>query len=141
MNQHFNTHFNTIDWSRSLLCFLNSYLCFQLHWLDADILCLQEVDSFYFPYLVNELGNRGYQGIFKDHNEGMQSHGLAMFYKTKKFTMKESNTYGFNDMLGKMCDLNQFKDSNQHNQRFAQYTTLEERQTGKQMAIGLFCCI
>lgn len=111
---------------------------FQLKWLDADIVCFQEVDPFYFPHLVHELGNHGYQGVFKRHFEDTDnSDGVATFFKTKKFTMLESKTYGFNELLGQFCDLNQFKDSNKPNQRFTLYTILQDAQTGKKVAIGL----
>lgn len=112
-----------------------------MKWLDADIICLQEVDPFYFPHLVKELSVLGYQGIFKRHREDLGSDGLATFYKSKVFKMKESRTYGFNELFGKISDLSQYKTSNRHNQRSAQYTMLQEAESGKQIAVGLLASL
>ncbi len=113
------------------------YAAFQLSWLDGDIVCLQEVDPFYFPYLMEELDRLGYDGLFKQHDT---EHGLATFYKTAKFEAKSSHVYGFTELLGEMNDAeNQLKESNRHNQRYAQYTTLKELQTGKDVVIGWSC--
>lgn len=54
------------------------FYIFQLYWLDADVICLQEVDPFYFPHLVKSLAIRGYQGLFQPHTS--IEDGVAMFF-------------------------------------------------------------
>ncbi|XP_028408033.1 glucose-repressible alcohol dehydrogenase transcriptional effector-like isoform X1 [Dendronephthya gigantea] len=109
----------------------------ELLWLDGDIVCLQEVDAPYFPFLLEELGSDGYEGIYKQHDT---THGLATFYKRTRFEMKSSNVYGFTELLGDLGDVeNQLKESNKHNQRYAQYTTLQDLQSGKEVVIVNAC--
>lgn len=116
-----------------------SYAAFQLLWLDGDIVCLQEVDQFYFPFLLEELGGHGYDGIYKQHDT---EHGLATFYKRTRFEMKSSEVYGFTELLGDLGDVeNLLKESNTHNQRYAQYTTLQDLHSGKEVVIGLSCIL
>ena len=93
------------------------------------------MDAFYFPCLVEELGSLGYHGVYKAHSE---AHGLATFYKTAKFDMKSSDVYGFTELLGELNDA-ELKECNKHNQRYAQYTTLTDLQTGKEVVIGWSC--
>ena len=104
--------------------------------MEPDIISLQEVDPFYFEILPKELGFRDFQGHFQAHTPG--SHGLATFYNTKKFKLGKMMTYGFNEILGSMYNLSQFKNSNRHNQRIAQFTMLIVLETGKSLAIGMF---
>jgi hypothetical protein len=87
---------------------------------------------------MEELGGRGYHGVYKAHIS--ENHGLATFYKTARFHMKSSEAYGFTELLGELNDA-EFKESNKHNQRYAQYTTLTELQTGKELVIGWSTCI
>jgi exonuclease III len=113
------------------------YAAFQLSWLDGDIVCLQEVDPLYFPYLLAELDSLGYHGVYKQHDS---IHGVATFYKRAKFYMKSSDVYGFAELLGELGDAeNQLKDANRHNQRYALYTTLQDLQSGKEVVIGWSC--
>ena len=110
---------------------------FQLSWLDGDIVCLQEVDPFYFPYLVEELDTLGYDGVYKAHDS---EHGLATFYKRAKFEMKSSEAFGFTELLEELTDVEpQFRESNKRHQRYAQYTTMNDLKTGKEVVIGLLC--
>ena len=100
-------------------------------------MCLQEVDPFYFPFLLDELDRLGYHGVYKEHDS---THGLATFYNRVKFEMTSSETHGFTELLGELNDSDsQFKESNRHNQRYAQYTTLKDLQTGMEVIIGWSC--
>lgn len=107
---------------------------FQLHWLDADVVCLQEVDPFYFPHLVEEQTKHGYEGMFQPHTT--HGDGVATFFKTSKFQLKNYEVFGFNEMLGEVVTLDNFENGNKHNQRFAQYTVLQDLNSGKEVVIG-----
>ena len=102
--------------------------------MDADVVCLQEVDSSYFPHLVKELSARGYEGMFECHTSG--SDGVATFYKTDKFLLKNYEVFGFNEMLGEVVDLEKFENKNEHNQRLAQYAQLQDLKSEKELVIG-----
>ena len=102
--------------------------------MNADVVCLQEVDPFYFPHLVKELSAWGYEGMFEPHLS--RADGLATFYKTDKFQLKNYEVFGFNEMLGEVVDLEKFEDKNKHNQRLAQYTRLQDLKSEKELVIG-----
>ncbi len=58
----------------------------QITAMDADILCLQEVQGDHFkPYYKQDLGKLGYAGIFKQRTGGKVD-GCAIFYKSAKVT-------------------------------------------------------
>lgn len=129
-------------WWQSLSCFsLNGVPGFirisllQLHWLDADVFCLQEVDPFYFPHLLKELAICGYDGMFQEHTS--RSDGVAMFFKKDKFYLKNYEVFGFNEILGEVVELDKFKNRNAHNQRLAQYVLLQDVKSEKEVAIGM----
>ena len=50
--------------------------------LDADVFCLQEVET--YRYWNEELQKYGYQGIYKSRENGKPD-GCAIFYKEKKY--------------------------------------------------------
>ena len=52
--------------------------------LDADILCLQEVDN-YDKFWVRELSRFGYSGTYKQRNSDSKLDGCATFYRASKF--------------------------------------------------------
>jgi len=52
--------------------------------LDADILCLQEVDN-YSHFWVKELQHLGYTGCYKQRNADSKNDGCATFFRTEKF--------------------------------------------------------
>ncbi len=52
--------------------------------LDADVLCLQEVDN-YDKFWLRELSKNGYMGIYKQRNSDSKLDGCATFYRTSKF--------------------------------------------------------
>ena len=108
---------------------------FQLCWLDADIVCLQEVDAFYFPHLVNSLATRGYQGLFQPHTS--KDDGVATFFKTDMFQLNDYKVFGFNEKLDAIIELDKFENRNEHNQRFGQYTVLKDLKSGKEVVIGM----
>lgn len=105
----------------------------ELHWLASDVICLQEVDPFYFPHLVKELGTHGYQGMFQSHTS--RGDGVATFFRKDKLQLTEYGVFGFNELLGQVIELDKFENENKHNQRLAQYTTLKDRKTGKEVVI------
>ena len=115
---------------------------FQLEWLEADVICLQEVDPFYFHCLLEGLGPLGYDGVFERHRENLlDDDGLATFFKTEKFVMKCSKSYRFNEMLAKICDRSHFKNLNEHNQKVAQYVMLQEVKSGKHLVLGVYLVV
>ena len=102
--------------------------------MEPDLITLQEVDEYYFPILVEQLGRRSFKGHFKLHRPG--TNGLATFYNTKRFKLEKEMSYGFNEILGKMYNLSQFKNS-RHNQRIVQFTMLTSLKTGKPLVVGM----
>ena len=52
--------------------------------LDADILCLQEVDN-YEKFWLKELSRFGYSGTYKQRNSDSKLDGCATFYRATKF--------------------------------------------------------
>jgi mRNA deadenylase 3'-5' endonuclease subunit Ccr4 len=52
--------------------------------LDADILCLQEVDN-YDKFWLRELSRFGYSGTYKQRNSDSKLDGCATFYRASKF--------------------------------------------------------
>ena len=108
-----------------------------MHWLDADVVCLQEVDPFYFPYLVKSLATRGYQGFFQPHISKDDADGVATFFKTDTFQLNDYKVFGFNEKLDEMVELDKFENRNEHNQRVGQYTVLKDLKSGKEVVIGM----
>ena len=103
--------------------------------MEPDLITLQEVDEYYFPILVEQLGRRDFKGHFQTHRPG--TNGLATFYNTKRFQLEKAISYGFNEILGKMYNLSQFKNSNFYNQRIVQFTMLTSLETGKPLVVGM----
>ena len=93
------------------------------------------MDEYYFPILVEQLGRRNFKGHFKSHH--LRLNGLATFYNTKKFKLEKAMSYGFNEILSKMYNLSQFKNSNFYNQRIVQFTMLTSLKTGKPLVVGM----
>ncbi|XP_028407906.1 glucose-repressible alcohol dehydrogenase transcriptional effector-like [Dendronephthya gigantea] len=114
-------------------CVRHTQLVKELHWLDADVVCLQEVDPFYFPHLLEDLTVHGYEGMFQPHTTG--GDGVATFFKTNKFQLKNYEVFGFNEILGEVVALDNFDHRNEHNQRLAQYTVLQDLNSGKEVVI------
>lgn len=54
--------------------------------LDADILCLQEVDHFE-SFLLPELRSRGYDGRYKRRNGPTKRDGCATFWRSDKLVL------------------------------------------------------
>ena len=102
--------------------------------MDADVFCLQEVDPFYFPHLLKELECRGYAGMFQAH--ASRQDGVATFYKTSKFQLKNYEVFGFNEMLSEVINLDKLENRNEHNQRQGQYTHLQDVKSQKELFIG-----
>ena len=112
---------------------------FQLRWLDADVVCLQEVDPSYFPHLVKELATCGYEGMLQAHSRPCDD-GVATFFKTDKFQLKDYEVFGFNEMLGEVIQLDQFENRNDHNERQGQYTVLQDLKSGNEIVVGREWC-
>ncbi|KAJ3182882.1 Glucose-repressible alcohol dehydrogenase transcriptional effector [Gaertneriomyces sp. JEL0708] len=68
----------------------------------GDVVCLQELTPETFSsYFAPSLHAVGYRGIFKAKNRpGLTSpDGTAMFYNTRKLVMKQSQAFGFADLV------------------------------------------
>ena len=55
--------------------------------LNADVLCLQEVQSDHFQTLLKDLAHAGYYGVYKQRTN-RKPDGCATFFKTGKVTSK-----------------------------------------------------
>ena len=96
---------------------------------------MQEVESAYFSVLKEELGEWGFDGVHVLHYEGQN--GLATFYNTKRFKIKESVPFNFNELLEKLFKLSQFPENNKYNQRVVVFSHLVDIKTGKSLVIGI----
>ena len=65
--------------------------------LDADILCLQEVDK-YERFWVQELGHLGYTGCYKRRNTDSKNDGCATFFKSDKFAKVSVDSIEFDEL-------------------------------------------
>uniref|UniRef100_A0A914WA32 Endonuclease/exonuclease/phosphatase domain-containing protein n=1 Tax=Plectus sambesii TaxID=2011161 RepID=A0A914WA32_9BILA len=88
---HLSDKQHLLDWS-----YRSALLREELPMLDADILCLQEVqndhyDDFYVP-LMSQLG---YEGCFKKRT-GEKVDGCATFWRTSKFQMQDYRWIEYN---------------------------------------------
>ena len=75
------TDAEVLDWHRRKKAILDV-----LDGLDADVLCLQEVDHFE-SFLLPELRKRGYAGRFKKRNGPRKRDGCATFWREDKFRL------------------------------------------------------
>lgn len=75
----------------------------ELQWLNGDILCLQEVDTWYFPILQECLESFGYEGIFAEKTMNVKE-GLALFYKKGLFQLERSTRIVLHDLIADACD-------------------------------------
>lgn len=80
-----------LDWSSR-----RERLIEHLFSLNADILCLQEVESSAFDEIYPILKHKGYLGIFGRKGFGRLD-GCATFFRTKKFDFQGGNTVIFSD--------------------------------------------
>lgn len=64
--------------------------------LNADVLCLQEVEGSAFDELFPVLKHRGYQGIFGRKGFG-RIDGCATFFRSREFEFQGGNTVIFSD--------------------------------------------
>jgi len=79
-----NTDRSVLDWDerkKALISVLDA--------LDADILCLQEVDH-YHSFLLPTLRARGYDGRYKRRNGPNKRDGCATFWRTSKLALVQA---------------------------------------------------
>jgi hypothetical protein len=79
-----NTDRSVLDWDerkKALISVLDA--------LDADILCLQEVDH-YHSFLLPSLRARGYDGRYKRRNGPNKRDGCATFWRTSKLALVQA---------------------------------------------------
>ncbi|KAL3881673.1 hypothetical protein ACJMK2_028083 [Sinanodonta woodiana] len=71
----------------------------ELHYLDGDVICLQEVSpEFFNDKLYPRLTSIGYDGFFQKRTNDFYHEGEATFYKTARFTHIASQKYGLKDL-------------------------------------------
>ncbi|KAL0276989.1 UNVERIFIED_CONTAM: hypothetical protein PYX00_004431 [Menopon gallinae] len=67
----------------------------ELALLNADVLCLQEVDSYLVESFYDSfLNEKGYQGVYKRRTHG-KIDGCAIYFKSDKFNLVESSKVEF----------------------------------------------
>ncbi|XP_039275510.1 protein angel homolog 2 isoform X2 [Nilaparvata lugens] len=70
--------------------------------IDADIICLQEVEAGHIPF-YNELEKCGYKGIHKKRT-GDKNDGCAIYFKTARFTLIDYTTVEFQQPEASVLD-------------------------------------
>ncbi|XP_060577975.1 myb-like protein X isoform X2 [Ruditapes philippinarum] len=74
----------------------------ELKYLDSDIVCLQEVGpQFFNDQLLPSMKSLGYDGVHKKRNADYYDEGEATFYKTSRFTVVETQSTTFSQLLQK----------------------------------------
>ncbi|XP_046330032.2 2',5'-phosphodiesterase 12-like [Haliotis rufescens] len=69
--------------------FRHQLLLQELLYLDADVICLQEVNpSYYNKHLHPALLKHGYQGVFIKRTQDFFDEGEATFFRTKRFSLE-----------------------------------------------------
>ncbi|XP_062599170.1 uncharacterized protein LOC134260634, partial [Saccostrea cucullata] len=77
----------------------------ELRYLDGDIVCLQEVEpGFYNDKLMAAMKEMGYEGRMRKRTDDYFNEGEALFYKSSRFTIVESNTYSMAELANKEVD-------------------------------------
>jgi mRNA deadenylase 3'-5' endonuclease subunit Ccr4 len=77
----------------------------ELIYLDADVICLQEVAGDYLSDLLQPaLESRGYKGVFIPRNTKQYCEGEATFYRTNRFTLVSSEGLLLGDLIGAAID-------------------------------------
>lgn len=74
----------------------------EIQFLDADIVCLQEVDpDFYQDQLLPHMKGHGYEGFHKKRTEDFFDEGEATFYRTSRFTLVDVSLHRVADLVEK----------------------------------------
>ncbi|KAF5286054.1 hypothetical protein FQA39_LY16458 [Lamprigera yunnana] len=81
---------NALEWEQRWFTLLN-----ELKYHNADIICLQEVQSSHLDNYYKELHGLGYKSIFKQRT-GERTDGCAIYYKESMFNLIEYTTVEYN---------------------------------------------
>jgi CCR4-NOT transcription complex subunit 6 len=90
--------------------FRKKLLLKQLQEMDADVLCLQEVQADHFEhFFYPAMKASGYEGLYKQKNRdamGVEGKvdGCALFFKTSRFYLIEKYSLDFNEAVRQCCD-------------------------------------
>ncbi|XP_064627808.1 nucleolar protein dao-5-like isoform X2 [Lineus longissimus] len=77
-------------------------LMLELKYLDADVICLQEVDpDYYTNTLEPALKALGYSGEYKKRVDDFYHEGEATFYRSSQFSLVECSSVSFRDAVEK----------------------------------------
>jgi|SRR5579872_994275 len=69
---------------------------------DADVICLQEVETYVFAYLRDRLEPAGYEGLYAQKGQ-RRPEGSATFYRQDRLPLLESRAFNYHDGAG-VCD-------------------------------------
>ncbi|KAK3097801.1 hypothetical protein FSP39_013307 [Pinctada imbricata] len=109
-------HLDRNDYSFTEDCYLaldyrHEKLMKEMKFLNADIVCMQEVGPSYFESkLLPAMREIGYEGIMMKRTDDYYDEGEASFYKTSRFTPIQTQTYSLkqlaieNELLGQGLD-------------------------------------
>ncbi|KAK7492018.1 hypothetical protein BaRGS_00016682 [Batillaria attramentaria] len=103
-------HRTKTDYSYTALEFLgleyrHAQLMRELQYLDADIVCLQEVDPIYFEnILLPAMQKLGYEGLVKKRTKYHMDEGEATFYKMDIFELETSEGVSLTEVIHKEID-------------------------------------
>ncbi|XP_021377441.1 uncharacterized protein LOC110465734 isoform X1 [Mizuhopecten yessoensis] len=71
----------------------------EIKYLNADLVCMQEVGPLYYESLLKPAMSRlGYEGLMKKRTQEYFNEGEATFYKTDRFSAVETCTYSLKDL-------------------------------------------
>ncbi len=67
--------------------------------LDADVICLQEVEPYVYRFLQDRLDANGYRAVYAQKSQNRPD-GSATFYREDRLTLNEERLYRFHDGTG-----------------------------------------
>jgi len=74
----------------------------EIRYLDADVLCLQEVDpNYYADTLVPLMKAKGFAGVFKKRVDDYFNEGEATFWRLSRFTLAQHRGHALKDLACK----------------------------------------
>eukprot|EP01116_Phalansterium_solitarium_P012147 TRINITY_DN2817_c0_g1_i2.p1 TRINITY_DN2817_c0_g1~~TRINITY_DN2817_c0_g1_i2.p1 ORF type:complete len:455 (+),score=142.97 TRINITY_DN2817_c0_g1_i2:292-1656(+) len=71
--------------------------------LDSDVLCLQEVEPYFFKAAEIDLSHFGYKGFYLKKPTDLELEGVAIYYRARKFDCLERIEISLNDLADRAC--------------------------------------
>ncbi|XP_066264484.1 uncharacterized protein [Branchiostoma lanceolatum] len=117
----------------------------ELHYLNGDIVCLQEVGTTYYQeYLVPMMQKQGYDGFrFKEKMLGCPE-GIAMFFRTSRLSVVDFTSFDFNSKFKELITKYVGESERDSVYKYLEKTTvmmmcrLRCKETGRVVSVGTF---